>query len=148
MRAVAYVDGSFNIDNGISGYGIVFITDEKEEYLYGACNGASWNVTGEIQAALEATRKAIREGYESIHIFYDYTGIENWATKTWKAKKPETIVYAKEMQKLMEKMNISFTHVKAHTGDKYNEKADQLAKYGAGITFTADENWQLCAPTP
>ena len=37
------------------------------------------------------------------------------------------------MDELSKKINITFNKVAAHTGVKYNERADQLAKIAAGI---------------
>ena len=71
--AVAYVDGSYNQAAGICGYGIVFFDQDGSdpELISGNCYGGSWNVSGEIVAALEAVRKALSYGCESIDIFHE-----------------------------------------------------------------------------
>lgn len=133
-RAVAYVDGSYNQNNGKCGWGVVFFDGDAEpEFFSGFVYGGSWNVSGEIYAALEAVRKALNYGCSDITIFYDYTGIANWVTGAWGTKKPETRAYAEEMHRLMEFIPVHFSHVKAHTGNKWNEKADELAKSGSEI---------------
>lgn len=134
--AEAYVDGSYNQDAGICGYGIVFFHQDSSEpeLISGSCHGGSWNVSGEIMAALEAVRKALNYGCESIEIFHDYMGISEWVTGNWRAKTPETVRYSREMLDYLDMIEIRFTHVKAHTGVKWNEEADRLAKQAAGIT--------------
>jgi ribonuclease HI len=51
-----------------------------------------------------------------------------WATGQWKTKTNLTKKYADYMRSNMTKIEIIFQKVKAHTGNKYNEEADQLAK--------------------
>lgn len=134
--AAAYVDGSYNQTVGICGYGIVFFDQDGSdpELISGNYDGGSWNVSGEIMAALEAVRKALNYGCESIEIFHDYMGISEWVTGNWQAKTPETIGYSREMLDYLDMIEIRFTHVKAHTGVKWNEEADRLAKQAAGVT--------------
>lgn len=127
-HAVAYVDGSYS--NNTAGYGVVFFyEDAKEpEYFSGQCKNASMNnVSGEIEASLFAVNKALEYGCSSIDICYDYTGIEYWATGVWRAKKKETMAYRDQMNFFKGMIDIQFHHVEAHTGDRWNEKADDLA---------------------
>lgn len=127
-HAVAYVDGSYS--NNTAGYGVVFFyEDAKEpEYFSGRCKNASMNnVSGEIEASLFAVNKALEYGCSSIDIFYDYTGIAYWATGVWRAKKKETMAYRDQMNFFKGMIDIQFHHVEAHTGDRWNEKADDLA---------------------
>lgn len=62
-------------------------------------------------------------------------------TGAWKAKKEETQEYRDKMRGFFGMIDIGFVHVKGHSGDEYNDKADELAKTGAGIleeTFAED----------
>ncbi|MED9947073.1 MAG: RNase H family protein, partial [Peptacetobacter hiranonis] len=63
-------------------------------------------------------------------IYFDYQGIEKWCTGEWKANKKGTIEYRDFYNSIKDKLDVSFVKVAAHTGDKYNEMADQLAKDG------------------
>ena len=80
------------------------------------------NVSGEILGCLKAIQYAIDHHYEAICIYYDYEGIEKWATGLWKANKEQT-----------QNIDIYFQKVLAHSGDYYNEVADGLAKKAVGI---------------
>ena len=53
------------------------------------------NVSGEILGCLKAIQYAIDHHYEAICIYYDYEGIEKWATGLWKANKEQTQNYVK-----------------------------------------------------
>lgn len=129
-----YVDGSYDASYGVYGYGLVVLlpSGEKEE-LCGAGSepetAVARNVAGEMLAAMHAVRYAIRNGFSSVKICYDYSGIELWATGGWRAKTNLTSQYAAAMKKWMQEIDVSFRKVTAHTNVEYNELADQLAKY-------------------
>ena len=129
-----YVDGSFDERSGVYGYGCVVIKkDETVEKYYGAGNNPESvklrNVAGEMLAAMNAVRYAMHNGYKSVNICYDYSGIEMWATGEWKTNNELTMKYARAMQEWGEKISIMFQKVAAHTGVEYNEAVDQLAKF-------------------
>lgn len=132
-KLTAYVDGSFNEGTGTYSFGCVIIKPDGE-IVREMGNGnnpetaAIRNVAGEMLGSMFAVRWALVKGYNKLDIYYDYQGIEAWATKQWKAKNEFTKKYADYMQKQMERIDISFHKVAAHTGNKYNEEADRLAK--------------------
>ena len=125
---IAYVDGSFNAKKKVYGYGAVLIDGDNPDCL------SSRNVAGEIFGALSAVKYAVEHPeYDGIVIYYDYMGIEKWAIGEWKANKKLTQYYASQMAEYRKKLPIVFMKVEAHTGDFYNEQADQLAKKAVGI---------------
>lgn len=130
--AIAYVDGSCDRRTHIAGYGIVFFyEDEQPVFFSGRCESESLpasNVSGEICAAQLATEKALEYGCRSVKIFHDYTGIADWVTGKWKATKDHTKEYRNSMRSYQNMIDIEFCKVKGHSGVKWNEKADQLAK--------------------
>jgi ribonuclease HI len=129
-----YVDGSFDVATNVYGYGCVVIKkDGSIEQYYGAGNNPECvllrNVAGEMLAAMSAVRYAIRSGCKSVNICYDYSGIEMWAIGAWKANNDLTLKYSTSMKGWQDEIAISFQKVAAHTGEKYNEMVDKLAKY-------------------
>lgn len=64
-------------------------------------------------------------------IYYDYQGIESWATGEWKASKPVSQNYKKAFDEVATGMQVDFVKVKSHTGVEFNEMADELAKHAA-----------------
>ena len=62
---------------------------------------------------------------------------EKWVTGVWRAKTPLTSKYAAHMQAAGKELHISFCKVAAHTGNHYNEEADQLAK--SALLHTEEE---------
>ncbi len=141
----AYVDGSFNKVKQQYGSGIVIIEkgDVKKEISLSGKNRdflESYQIAGEIEGALEAMRWGIKNLISDISIFYDYQGIESWALGEWKANKAISKYYIKEFQKLSSKIGVNFIKVAAHTGDKYNERADELAKKGANSEIILEKS--------
>lgn len=130
---IAYVDGSFDAANMVYSYGCVIIfpdgtTQEFSGNGNNKENAKLHNVTGEMLGAMVATKYAMKQGYKSIDIHYDYAGIEKWVVGAWKAKTALTRKYTDAMRSWGKSINISFTKVAAHTNVLYNERADQLAK--------------------
>lgn len=136
-RAVAYVDGSFNSETNVFGYGVVMFYNGEEIHFsksYADEEMASMrNVAGEIYGSMVAMEYAVEHHIKNLSIYYDYMGIAKWCTGEWKANKPGTIAYKKYYDKIKRKVNVTFYKVKGHSGDKYNDLADKLAKDACGI---------------
>ena len=133
----AFVDGSYNIKTNTYGFGGFVIANGKKILLSGSDNEPEMatmrNVAGEVLGCMAAIQAALAEGLKELTIYYDYKGIEMWATGQWKRKKAGTIAYYKYMQSVKDEINIKFVHVKGHTGVAGNEEADKMAKKAVGI---------------
>lgn len=133
---VAYIDGSFDKHLGVVGSGgVIFYQGQKEEFSFGTKDPQYtefWNVAGELLAAMHVINYALKKGAKACALYYDYMGIEMWATQAWKQNNALTQAYAKFAKEAMKSLTIHFHKVAAHTGDTYNERADILAKGGLG----------------
>lgn len=136
--AVAYVDGSYNVTKKQFSYGMVMFCNGEEitksESFADAELAEMRNVAGEIMGAMEAMRYCADSGIEKLDIYYDYAGIEKWCTGEWKTNKKGTIEYKRYYDGVKAAVDIRFVKVKGHSGDKYNDMADKLAKAALGIT--------------
>lgn len=137
-EALAYVDGSFNISTGVYGYGgVLLCRDGSIRPLQGHGRDETLrtmrNVAGEIHGSMAAIQAAANAGIASITIFYDYMGIEMWANGQWKTNKEGTRAYKAFIEAIRPRIEIRFQKVAAHTGVRFNELVDQLAKASVGI---------------
>ncbi len=135
--AWAYVDGSYLHSELKYSYGMVICVGEIEYEFSHAFEDAEMasmrNVAGEITGSMEAVKFCLERKIDGITIFYDYEGIQRWADGDWKTNKPQTKAYAEFIKNAREKMEIRFVKVKGHSGNKYNDMADLLAKKALGI---------------
>lgn len=132
---VAYVDGSYY--KGEFSYGMVIIDGDDEHYFGEKIDDKELvqmhNVAGEIKGSEAAMRYAVDNGYESITIYHDYEGIARWCLGEWKTNKEGTKAYKAFYDSIKDRLNVKFVKVKGHSGDKYNDMADALAKKALGI---------------
>lgn len=139
----AFVDGSFNPDTGVYGYGGFLCVNGRHYPLVGSGNepgmSAMRNVAGEIEGSMAAVRKAESLGVREMTLLYDYKGIEEWATGAWSANKPETAAYRDFMNPAHRSVHVAFEKVAAHTGIEGNEMADVMAKSAVGIDLTRQQ---------
>lgn len=133
-----YVDGSFSLEKKNFSYGFVAIN--KGEIIF-KDNGVGFdekaialrNVSGEVLGSMKAIEYAIEKGYSEVSIVFDYQGIESWALGTWKRNNDITKGYHEFIKEKSKLIKINFVKVKGHSGDKYNDLADELAKSALGI---------------
>ena len=131
-----YTDGACSGNPGIGGWGVVILDNNKEILL----NGGDQHTTNnkmELTAAIKALEyfdikkeliiytdsKYVKDGIES--------WITNWKKNGWKTS-AKKIVKNKELwiqlDNLINKHNVTWKWVKGHSGFKFNEKADELAR--------------------
>ncbi len=136
-EAVAYVDGSYDSVSNAFSYGFVLLYQGLEQHFYEKFTDEELakmhNVAGEIKGSEAAICYCLQNHIRSITIYHDYEGIARWAQGDWKANKPGTVAYAQFCRAAAEKLDIRFVKVKGHSGDKYNDLADKLAKKALGI---------------
>jgi len=127
-----YVDGSFA--NETTAYGVVVV--QRDQVLWEDSGvvppreaEGTRQVAGELQAVLKALDWCKTNGVDAITIHYDYNGIEKWVTDEWEANKTLTKQYGDAVR--ASDIHISWQKVAAHTGIKWNEYVDRLARSAA-----------------
>lgn len=130
--AVAYVDGSYNVETKKFSYGVVMFHNGEEKHFSEKVEDEELaemrNVAGEIKGAEAAMKYAVDNKVEKLFIYHDYEGIASWCLGHWKTNKKGTIEYKKFYDKIKDSVNITFIKVKGHSDDRYNDLADSLAK--------------------
>lgn len=135
---IAYVDGSYNNKTKEYSFGVVLICDNTVVETIsrkGTSEDAATmrNVAGEIGGACAAIKFAAEKRAKTLVIYYDYEGIGKWADRKWKTNNKYTKAYADIVAKARKCFKIKFIKVKSHSGDKYNDYADKLAKKALGF---------------
>jgi ribonuclease HI len=132
-----YTDGACSGNPGIGGWGAVILEINKDEIFLNGGNDNTTNNRMELTAAIEALKKI--QNKKNIKLITDskylkdgiQSWIINWKKNGWKtaAKKPvKNKELWIELDNLISKHSITWEWVKGHAGNKYNEKADYLAR--------------------
>jgi ribonuclease HI len=137
---VAFVDGSYDAKTKRYGFGCVLLTDDGRELTESGWGDhpeavSSRNVAGELRATMTAFRRAEAMGYKNLRICHDYNGIAAWFKGEWKATSFVAREYVAVAESYRGVLNVTFEKIAAHTGVKYNEMADRLAKDALGIEY-------------
>lgn len=134
-----YVDGSYNITTERYAYALVAVKDNIIEYVE---NGKSEDnssksirqIAGELEATVKGVEYALKQKEKKVVIFHDYAGIAHHATGFWERKEQSSIEYHNKMKSLMDNgIEVIFVKVDSHTGDLYNEIADEKCKEALNI---------------
>ena len=139
-----YTDGSGQ--NGAAGWGWVAV-DAGEEVrarrgpVVVEAEGVGWrgaeratNNTGELTAALEAIEWAVGKGLRQVVVRYDSEYAAHMICGDWTAKVNRQLVEQGRRALSRAKgagCEVGWKHVKGHSGDRWNDRADALA--GAGV---------------
>ncbi|XP_015111552.1 ribonuclease H1 [Diachasma alloeum] len=144
-RVQVYADGSAP-NNGLAGatagIGVWWDVDHPLNLSAPVEGPKATNIVAEIQAATAACRIAVEFKIDKLRVYTDSDYLikcmnewwDNWVMNGFMNanKKPvENKEMLLELKKVIEKVDVKFQFVAAHTGVKGNEEADALAKGGA-----------------
>jgi len=135
---VAFVDGSYDAVSKRYGFGCVLLTSDGREICENGVGDhpqavVARNVAGELQGTLTALKRAEEMGYKKVVVCHDYSGISAWYHGEWRANSFVSKEYVAATEAYRGVLEVSFRKIAAHTGVKYNEMADRLAKDALGI---------------
>lgn len=133
-RIQIYTDGSvYPNPNGMGGWGVVLISPNKILELYGGVPNST-NNRMELTAAIEALKALKRPCIIDLYTDSEYLQkgitewIDRWIAKGWrKVANPDLW---QELHTLTLDHIITWHWVRGHVGNKYNERADELALQG------------------
>ena len=134
-KIIIYTDGACKGNPGPGGWGVVIIENNIETELYGKEINTTNNIM-EMTAAIKGLqffklKRNITLYTDSNYLKLGITKwIHGWKRNNWINSKKEQVKnksYWITLDKLNNLHNIEWKWVKAHSGDKYNERADKLA---------------------
>lgn len=123
-----YVDGSYSRNRNRASWAFVVI--DGDSIIHEASGivphpPLSNNIDGECYAAMNAILWAATAKVKA-KIIHDYVGISAWLTGEFKATTDIAKMYVSRCKMYID--NIEFVKVKGHTGNKWNEYVDEMAK--------------------
>ena len=120
-----YTDGAYSPKRNMGGLAFVVVKDNVKIYSEFFPEPDTTNNRMEMQAIIKALHWADQDGYKDVEIITDSMYVVGSMTMNWKRKK--NIDLWEIMNIISGGMNITWTHVKGHNGNKYNELCDSLA---------------------
>ena len=132
-----YTDGACSGNPGIGGWGAVLINPDtgEEKHLSGAEN-LTTNNKMELTATIESLKSIIKPSEIELYTDSQYVknGINiwiiNWKNNGWKTASKKPVANKElwiELDTIVQFHNVQWFWVKGHSGNYYNEIADQLA---------------------
>jgi ribonuclease HI len=134
---IIYTDGACSGNPGPGGWGAVLIYGETIKELSGGERNTT-NQRMELKAAVEAL-KALKESCnvtlhsDSAYLIncFKQKWYLNWQKNGWKNSKREPVQNQELWQELLDiysKHRVTWAKVKGHSGVKWNERCDELAR--------------------
>lgn len=129
-----YTDGCCLGNPGIGGWAAIFTKNDLLLDIHYGNLGNTTNNKAEL-LALKAALEKVEKGTPVI-IVTDSKNLIGWLSQGWKRKDPYIKEILEEIEVLIKerKLEVSYTHVLGHKGNKYNEMADTYAKKGAELS--------------
>jgi ribonuclease HI len=133
-----YTDGACSGNPGPGGWGAVLIYGTRIKEISGGEENTT-NQRMELTAVVEALRALKVKGWDVV-VYSDSAYIVNafgqdwigrWQKNGWKNSKKEDVANQdlwKTLLALMSKNRVRLKKVKGHSGDKWNERCDELAR--------------------
>lgn len=148
-KIIIYTDGSARGNPGPAGWGTVFIMGNKIIEIGGRSDHATNNQM-ELMAAIEGLKYLKKHKINlPVEIFADskyvITGINewihNWVKNNWRTANKKAVLNQElwqELHILNQEFKPKWYYVKGHNGDKWNDRADEIA-----TSFADDEPVKL-----
>ena len=130
-----YTDGACSGNPGKGGWGAILIYAKEEKYLSGS-NQLTTNNQMELIATIEALKAILKPSNIALYTDSQYvkngitSWIFNWKKNGWKTANKKPVANKDlwiELEKYVDFHSVNWFWVKGHSGDHYNEIADELA---------------------
>ena len=137
-KIIIYTDGACSGNPGVGGWGAILMFKEHEKKISGG-NKETTNNQMEIRAVIEALKTIKKPAEIIIYTDSKYVmdgitkWINGWKKNGWRTADRKAVKNSELWQELdseVSKHKIEWRWVKGHSGDKYNDIADELARNG------------------
>lgn len=127
-----YADGAYSPTRNMGGWAFVVLLDGKKIKSDFFPVPDTTNNRMEIQAAIQACLWAMETGVTEFTLYTDSMYVIGTMTKSWKRNKNHDLWEI--LDDLVDNLTITWTHVKGHSGNRYNELCDALAVQATLVT--------------
>ena len=130
-----YTDGACSGNPGKGGWGAILIYAKEEKYMSGS-KQLTTNNQMELTATIEALKAILKPSNIALYTDSQYvkngitSWIFNWKKNGWKTANKKPVANKDlwiELEKYVDFHSVNWFWVKGHSGDHYNEIADELA---------------------
>ena len=134
-KVTIYTDGACSGNPGKGGWGAILIYAKEKKYLSGS-KQLTTNNQMELTATIEALKVILKPSNIALYTDSQYvkngitSWIFNWKKNGWKTANKKPVANKDlwiELEKYVDFHSVSWFWVKGHSGDHYNEIADELA---------------------
>ena len=130
-----YTDGACSGHPGKGGWGAILIYAKEKKYMSGS-KQLTTNNQMELTATIEALKAILKPSNIALYTDSQYvkngitSWIFNWKKNGWKTANKKPVANKDlwiELEKYVDFHSVNWFWVKGHSGDHYNEIADELA---------------------
>ena len=130
-----YTDGACSGNPGKGGWGAILIYAKETKYMSGS-KQLTTNNQMELTATIEALKAILKPSNIALYTDSQYvkngitSWIFNWKKNGWKTANKKPVANKDlwiELEKYVDFHSVNWFWVKGHSGDHYNEIADELA---------------------
>ena len=130
-----YTDGACSGNPGKGGWGAILIYAKETKYMSGS-KELTTNNQMELTATIEALKAILKPSNIALYTDSQYvrngitSWIFNWKKNGWKTANKKPVANKDlwiELEKYVDFHSVNWFWVKGHSGDHYNEIADELA---------------------
>ena len=135
MKVDIYTDGACSGNPGKGGWGAILIYAKEKKYMSGS-KQLTTNNQMELTATIEALKAILKPSNIALYTDSQYvkngitSWIFNWKKNGWKTANKKPVANKDlwiELEKYVDFHSVNWFWVKGHSGDHYNEIADELA---------------------
>ena len=134
-KVTIYTDGACSGNPGKGGWGAILIYAKDKKYMSGS-KILTTNNQMELTATIEALKAILKPSNIALYTDSQYvkngitSWIFNWKKNGWKTANKKPVANKDlwiELEKYVDFHSVNWFWVKGHSGDHYNEIADELA---------------------